>query len=440
MLFHTLSSLTTVLIASSLFGTTDGDSSVLVADYGVDCTFPIHSKELKCGARFGDDREQVYEHYMQGCRDHYSGKKAIRCDTTEYERIEMSLRQPQSMVNYTSTGFTKTRAPEQLMAMLTGYWERNRKEMKEEDWPAGNIYVNHWESPTYMVSIEDSSLEGGGFELKNKVWDSVKPVIEEWTNMELKPSSQYGIRVYTRGAILSPHVDRLPLVSSCIINVAQDVEEPWVLEVIDRQGRAVNVTMNPGDMVLYESGSLIHSRPFALKGEYFANIFVHFEPTGRPLGDTTDDYLETLDDFFPPYLLKDSPEAAYWANSHPHGWRKPSPSAPIQDSNSPAAHHAAATGDIEQLRDISRKNKKALQHRDDNGWEPIHEAVRGGHSAAVEFLVKEGGVNINTRTGRYGNGVSPLHLALEFLEPSDSIITFLLSSGAEDYKEFQEEL
>ena len=57
--------------------------------------------------------------------------------------------------------------------------------------------------------------------------------------MELKPSSQYGIRIYTEGAILNPHADRLPLVSSCIVNVAQDVDEPWVLEVYDRQGNAV---------------------------------------------------------------------------------------------------------------------------------------------------------------------------------------------------------
>lgn len=60
------------------------------------------------------------------------------------------------------------------------------------------------------------------------------------------------------GAVLNPHVDRLPLVSSCIINVAQDVDEDWPLEVYDRHDRAVNVTMKPGDIVLYESGSLVH--------------------------------------------------------------------------------------------------------------------------------------------------------------------------------------
>ena len=40
--------------------------------------------------------------------------------------------------------------------------------------------------------------------------------------------------------------------------MAQDVDEEWPLEVYDRFGKAINITMEPGDMVLYESGSLVH--------------------------------------------------------------------------------------------------------------------------------------------------------------------------------------
>jgi prolyl 4-hydroxylase len=36
--------------------------------------------------------------------------------------------------------------------------------------------------------------------------------------------------------------------------------------------------MTPGDVVLYESHSVLHGRPFPLRGKYFANIFVHFKP------------------------------------------------------------------------------------------------------------------------------------------------------------------
>ena len=129
------------LLGSVVHGAPD-DIGVVVADYGVDCSFPIHSKDLtKCGDRFGNDRIKLYEDYMQGCRDFYGAKKGKRCDMNEDERLEMSLRQPQSMVNYTSTGFKKIRAPKEVMDLLLGHWNRNKDDMEEEEWPAGNVYV-----------------------------------------------------------------------------------------------------------------------------------------------------------------------------------------------------------------------------------------------------------------------------------------------------------
>lgn len=134
--------------------------------------------------------------------------------------------------------------------------------MEEELWGKGSIYTNHWDAPTYMVNVENPELEDGGEDLKEAIWDAAEEAIEDWTSMKLRPSSLYGVRVYTEGAILNPHVDRLPLVSSAIVNVAQDVDEDWPIEVYDRFDNAVNITMKPGDMVLYESGSLIHGVSF----------------------------------------------------------------------------------------------------------------------------------------------------------------------------------
>jgi prolyl 4-hydroxylase len=285
-----------------------------------------------------------------------------------------------------------------------------------------------------MVSVEDSSLLNAGMQLKQQIWAAGKSTIEEWTGMELKPVSMYGIRVYTEGAILNPHVDRLPLVSSCIINVDQDVDEPWPLEIYDREGRAVNVTMEPGDMVLYESGSLIHGRPFPMKGRYFANIFIHFEPTGRPLSYTSDAYLDTLDGFLPPYIVPGSPDAEYWSMKHPQGWMKPAPNAPIQQINSPEAHVAAATGDIDRLVTLTKKDRKLLHKKDLNGWQPLHEAVRAGHKDAVEVLINSG-VDKNARTGRTGKGSSALNIALAH-HPADHPVTqYLLAVGATNIAE-----
>ena len=83
------------------------------------------------------------------------------------------------------------------------------------------------------------------------------------------------------------------------VNVDQNVNEPWPLEVYGHDGYAVNITMEPGDMVLYESHSVIHGRPFPLNGSHYANVFVHFEPIG-PIDDFAEGVYDPEADL-PPY-------------------------------------------------------------------------------------------------------------------------------------------
>lgn len=219
--------------------------------------------------------------------------------------------------------------------------------------------------------------------------------------------------------------------SSCIINVDQDVDEPWPLEVIDRKGMAVNVTMKPGDMVLYESGSLIHARPFPLKGRFMANIFIHFEPTGRKVGDSSNDYLDDLDDFYPPYLQVPSPWSKHWSLQNPSGWRRPAPSAPKLSTSIREPHVAASLGDVDKLKEIAAKDKKLLHKADENGWHPLHEAVRSGFTDAAKLLV-EHGADVNQLTGRKNDGRSPLSIALEYHSKKSPIVEYLKGLGAEE--------
>ena len=65
--------------------------------YGIDCSWPIHSKEDKCNGLLGD-RKTVYEEYLDGCRKQWGTKGAKRCDANEEDRLDMTIRQAQSMV------------------------------------------------------------------------------------------------------------------------------------------------------------------------------------------------------------------------------------------------------------------------------------------------------------------------------------------------------
>lgn len=68
-------------------------------------------------------------------------------------------------------------------------------------------------------------------------------------------------------------------VVSAILQIDQDVDDDWPLEVIRMDtGEKVRIAMEPGDMVFYESARLIHGRPSAVKGKFYANAFLHFRP------------------------------------------------------------------------------------------------------------------------------------------------------------------
>lgn len=134
--------------------------------------------------------------------------------------------------NYTSAGYAKVQLPDQIAKRLAGFWESNVGEEEAEHWPAGNTYVNHWESPTYMLPLTE--------DLQKSLLNSVQSTLEAWTGESMVFTSLYGVRVYTDGAVLSPHIDRLPLVTSAIINIAQETDEPWPLELVGHDGKATN--------------------------------------------------------------------------------------------------------------------------------------------------------------------------------------------------------
>jgi HRD ubiquitin ligase complex, ER membrane component len=244
--------------------------STPTVSYGYDVSFPMLGKIPKASTNYAwlphnadpennptpeeyqdmpiqplGDRQAFYEEYIQGCRDYWKEDgEGHLCDEYEIERLDHNTDQIPSMVNYTDVGYKKIRAPEHVFELLLQFWEKNKDKEVDEEWVPGNIFVNYWKSPCKMVNVANNSYEGGGDELLDELWGASVDTISEWTGQNLVPSSLYGIRVYKEGAVLSSHVDRLPLVSSAIINVAQDPDgEPWPLEVIGHDGVARNVTV-----------------------------------------------------------------------------------------------------------------------------------------------------------------------------------------------------
>lgn len=173
--------------------------------------------------------------------------------------------------NYTQTGFKIAHLQQQLLDKIQMFYRANIKTEKEESVP-GDFIFNAVKKDKKSSSLVDLSPE-----LRQEIHDTLKPLMEDWSNKSLNPTYVYGIRTYHRGAVLKTHRDRLEThIISAIINVDQKVDKDWPLVIDDNYYRRHHVMLKPGDMIFYEGARLTHGRPFEFIGDSFANIFCHF--------------------------------------------------------------------------------------------------------------------------------------------------------------------
>lgn len=178
--------------------------------------------------------------------------------------------------NYTRVGFEKRCLPEPLFKKIGEFFEKNKTSAEGEEDLEDFIYKINSEKPqqgSELVSLSQA--------LRDEIHDTLKPMLEEWSNSELEPTYVYGIRIYRDQTVLKMHRDRVEShIISAIINVDQEVREAWPLVIEDNYYRQHHVFLQPGEVVFYEGGRLMHGRPFPLQGNGYANIFVHFKPVG----------------------------------------------------------------------------------------------------------------------------------------------------------------
>lgn len=222
-----------------------------------------------------------------GCRDYFSSQpssgRAIKrpnhpqwyTDIPEthpevLELAKMTEAQSRETPKFTSVGYAKRKMPKELHEYLLGLVRTTDRI------PEDRINIHRRTSsgpPPYLVPIPSDRKEW--------IFGILKPILEEWSGVSnLVPTSAYGPREYRRGSSLRMHCDtgNTHIISAILHIDREGMDEDWPLVVINRKGERENIYMEPGDMVLYESASLPHSRELPLKGDYYTNMFIHFAP------------------------------------------------------------------------------------------------------------------------------------------------------------------
>ena len=178
--------------------------------------------------------------------------------------IHSALRCP----NFTEFGYGLTKAPEALTSKLKAILHKGILEgnMRKED--------------TVQCIVGDPYFIDLDIKLIDNALIMLKPIVEAWSGTKLVSNNAYGLRVYRNESSLNMHIDKVEThVLSAILHVDHDEKgEPWPIVIEDFQGNTVEVSLESGDMLLYESSKCYHGRPRTFNGEWYASLFLHWYP------------------------------------------------------------------------------------------------------------------------------------------------------------------
>ena len=174
----------------------------------------------------------------------------------------------------------------------------------------------------------------------------------------------------------------------------------WLLCLDFFEQRTIFALLSP----IFHPRCSIHSIPTYLHAFICIGHSLRHEARVESGGDVAEKYRRAVErgaggheadhDGMPSYIKVGSPEEIKWRREHSNGRRSKLNS--FGTGSTSIAHRAAQGGDVETLKDALKSDKSLALAKDSNGWEPIHEASRGGHRDAVELLLKNG-ADVNAR-------------------------------------------
>jgi prolyl 4-hydroxylase len=143
---------------------------------------------------------------------------------------------------------------------------------------------NEWTDEVLMelgMKSKHLNIHNVPAELLNDLRDTFNDILVKWIEYktQLVHTATYGIHKYLRGSHLANHYDKKNThVISAIIHLDDVSDKPWNLYIEDHHFRPHNITMEYGDIVLYESTTCLHGRPEPFEGDSHCNMYIHFKP------------------------------------------------------------------------------------------------------------------------------------------------------------------
>jgi hypothetical protein len=183
------------------------------------------------------------------------------------ETIQSSWRQSQLIHRtFTKYGFEKIRLPSDLWSSISTYYHNNRYSLSKDYRQFDNLHTMNWWNRSSSEELKRIEIPP----ILNKYWSQIlclyvemwsqgvdynqEKIIPKHNGQKIQYVSSTGFRVFTDASYQLPHVEDLEKIAfSVIMNIDQiELFKPWVAQLYDSSGRLHEITMLPGDILVYE--------------------------------------------------------------------------------------------------------------------------------------------------------------------------------------------
>eukprot|EP00471_Norrisiella_sphaerica_P013178 CAMPEP_0184502212 /NCGR_PEP_ID=MMETSP0113_2-20130426/49641_1 /TAXON_ID=91329 /ORGANISM="Norrisiella sphaerica, Strain BC52" /LENGTH=536 /DNA_ID=CAMNT_0026891271 /DNA_START=111 /DNA_END=1721 /DNA_ORIENTATION=+ len=184
-----------------------------------------------------------------------------------------------ALPTFSSTGTKLIKIPDKLLEELKGFYFKHVAERSNEPWDIhGATQLNFHERGTDLVYLDLDPY------FRDRVANQyLRPILEEWSGQKLRLNAFYGMREYFPGAWLRNHIDRIDthVISATLSVMKLNSTKPWPLETVTWTGKRMRFEHKEGEMLLYESATRPHGRPYRMEDGIHVGCFVHFSPTNE---------------------------------------------------------------------------------------------------------------------------------------------------------------
>jgi prolyl 4-hydroxylase len=131
-----------------------------------------------------------------------------------------------------------------------------------------------------LAALSDDAVDISAF--RNDILRGLRIAHEKFAGVQLVAEQVVGLQIFSSGERIPSHYGRLGIdVITSVIQVAEDVDEPWPF-VLERDGRTDDVYLGVGQMLLLESSTVSRARPIPLNGRSVITLMTSFRPLDWP--------------------------------------------------------------------------------------------------------------------------------------------------------------